>query len=65
MNRTIISTEMRDNVNKIVNPVHREKEHKKFTFDDYRDFCHKYFPTQSNDIIENDWKAMQYSLKEQ
>jgi len=56
---------MRDNVNKIVNPVHREKEHKKFTFDDYRDFCHKYFPTQSNDIIENDWKAMQYSLKEQ
>ncbi len=52
MNRTIISTEMRDNVN----PDSREKEHTQFTFDYYRAFCRKYFPALSNDIIENDWE---------
>lgn len=55
MNRTIISTEMRDNVN----PNYREKEHTQFTFDDYREFCRKYFPLQSVDVIENDWKSIQ------
>lgn len=41
------------------NPDYREGVHKKFTFDDYRDFCITYFPTQTNDIIENNWKAIQ------
>ena len=50
MNRTIISIEVQDD---------GRKERKKFTLDDYREFYHKYFPAQSNDIIENNWKAIQ------
>ena len=34
-------------------------EHTQFTFEDYKAFCHKYFPAQSADIIENDWKSIQ------
>ncbi len=41
------------------NPDYREKGHTKFTFEDYRAFCRKYFPAQSVDIIENDWKSIQ------
>lgn len=41
------------------NPDYREKEHTQFTFDDYKAFCHRYFPTQTNDVIETDWKAIQ------
>lgn len=41
------------------NPDYREKEHTQFTFDDYRAFCCKYFPAQSGDIIENNWKSIQ------
>lgn len=41
------------------NPDYREKDHKQFTFDDYKAFCRKYFPAQSVDIIENDWKSIQ------
>lgn len=41
------------------NPDYREKEHTHFTVDDYREFCHKYFPAQSDDVIESSWKAIQ------
>ena len=41
------------------NPDYREKGHTQFTFEDYRAFCRKYFPAQSVDIIENDWKSIQ------
>lgn len=41
------------------NPDYREKKHTQFTFDDYRAFCCKYFPAQSVDIIENNWKSIQ------
>ena len=34
-------------------------EHTQFTFEDYRVFCRKYFPAQSIDIIENNWKLIQ------
>lgn len=37
-----------------VNSDYREKEHKQFTFDDYRDFCHKYFPAQKQGRIYQD-----------
>ena len=41
------------------NPDYREKGHTQFTFEDYKAFCRKYFPAQSVDIIENDWKSIQ------
>lgn len=41
------------------NPDYRERGHAQFTFEDYRAFCRKYFPAQSVDIIENDWKSIQ------
>jgi hypothetical protein len=41
------------------NPDYREKEHTQFSFDDYKAFCHKYFPAQNDDVIENNWKSIQ------
>lgn len=38
---------------------YRVREHKNFTFDDYKAFHHRYFPTQTDDVIEADWKAIQ------
>ena len=40
-------------------PDYREKGHTQFTFEDYIAFCRKYFPEQSVDIIENNWKSIQ------
>lgn len=36
-----------------------EKKRSVFTFDDYKSFCNKYLPNQTDDIIERDYKVIQ------
>ena len=35
------------------------RETGQFTFENYKAFCRKYFPAQSVEVIENNWKLIQ------
>lgn len=37
---------------------YRERACNKYTIEDYRKLCQKYFPSQTKEVVDNNWEAM-------